>query len=127
VSTSTVQHAAATAVLAGVALLAAAPAYAGPVPVGGATGPAGGTAGPQSPRVVEREATRDLQYSPAPTPATTAQAPTQPATRTPDRSDPSSVPVTVFALLGGTLVVGTAGFTVYRYRHHAPAGRAATA
>ncbi len=122
-STSKVQHAAATAVLAAVAVLAAATAYAGPVPVGGATGPVEEPHGPQSPRVVEREATRDLQYSPAPTPAPTAQAPT----RTPDRSDPSSVPVTVLALLGGTLVLGAAGFTVYRYRHHAPAGGAATA
>ena len=53
-----------------------------------------------------------------------AQAPSQPATRTPDRSDPSPVPVTVFALLGGSLVLGAAGFTVYRYRHHGAAGTA---
>ena len=39
-------------------------------------------------------------------------------------SDPSSVPVTLLALLGGTLVAGAAGFTVYRFRHHGPVGAA---
>ena len=117
-SPSTLHRAGASAVLAGAVLaVAPAPAFAGPVPVDGTTAP-------RSPRVAEREATRDLQYSPAPKPAPTAQAPTQPATRTPDRSDPSSVPVTVMALLGGSLVLGAAGFTVYRYRHHGPAGAA---
>jgi hypothetical protein len=45
----------------------------------------------------------------------------QPAAAT---SDPSSVPVTVLALLGGTLVAGAAGVTVYRFRHHGPVGAA---
>jgi hypothetical protein len=45
----------------------------------------------------------------------------QPAAAT---SDPSSVPVTVLALLGGGLVAGAAGFTVYRFRHHGPVGAA---
>jgi hypothetical protein len=34
------------------------------------------------------------------------------------------VPVTVLALLGGTLVAGAAGFTVYRFRHQGPVGAA---
>ena len=42
----------------------------------------------------------------------------------PATSDPSSVPVTVLALLGGGLVAGAAGFTVYRFRHHGPVGAA---
>lgn len=117
-TSSTVQHAAVTAVLASVAVLAAAPAYAGPFPVDG-------TVGPRSPRVAEREATRDLHATtpPSATPAPTAQTPTG----TPGRSDPSSVTVTVFALLGGSLLVGAAGFTVYRFRHHAPTGAATAA
>ena len=48
----------------------------------------------------------------------------QPAGSTSNPSDPSSVPVTVLALLGGTLVAGAAGFTVYRFRHHGPVGAA---
>jgi hypothetical protein len=39
-------------------------------------------------------------------------------------SDPSSVPVSVLALLGGGLVAGAAGYTVYRFRHHGPVGAA---
>jgi hypothetical protein len=39
-------------------------------------------------------------------------------------SDPSSVPVTVLVLLGGGLVAGAAGYTVYRFRHHGPVGAA---
>ena len=39
-------------------------------------------------------------------------------------SDPSSVPVTVLMLLGGGLVAGAAGYTVYRFRHHGPVGAA---
>jgi hypothetical protein len=131
VSTSnhTLHRAGATAVLAGVAVLAAAPAYAGPYPVGGTMpdlsgrqsqaqgepgqGPAG-TTGPSSPRVREREAQQDLVPS------------AKPDTRTPEPSDPSSVPLSVLALLGSSLVVGAAGFTVYRFRHHGSA-EAATA
>ena len=36
------------------------------------------------------------------------------------------MPLSVLALLGGSLVVGAAGFTVYRFRHHGPT-EAATA
>ena len=43
---------------------------------------------------------------------------------TPTPTDPSSVPVTLLALLGGGLVAaGAAGYTVYRYRHHGPVGQ----
>ncbi len=52
------------------------------------------------------------------------QSATQPAGNTSNPSDPSSVPVTVLALLGGTLIAGAAGFTVYRFRHHGPVGAA---
>ena len=47
-----------------------------------------------------------------------------PANNISDSSDPSSVPVTLLALLGGGLVAGAAGFTVYRFRHHGPVGAA---
>jgi hypothetical protein len=49
---------------------------------------------------------------------------TQPAGSTSDPSNPASAPVTLLALLGGTLVAGAAGFTVYRFRHHGPVGAA---
>ena len=52
------------------------------------------------------------------------QSAPQPAGSTSNPSDPSSVPVTVLALLGGGLVAGAAGFTVYRFRHHGPVGAA---
>jgi len=39
-----------------------------------------------------------------------------------DPSDPSSVPLTALALLGGGLVTAAAGFSVYRFRHHANVG-----
>ena len=52
------------------------------------------------------------------------QSAPQPAGSTSNPSDPSSVPVTVLALLGGTLIAGAAGFTVYRFRHHGPVGTA---
>lgn len=130
-SSSTVHRAAVSAALSGAAVvLAVAPAYAGPFPVDGtpdlggrqsrAQGEHGtGTVGPASPRVRERRAQLpDAQPQPS------AQPPTQPATRTPDRSGPSDVPVTVIVLLGGTLLLGATGFSVYRYRHHGPAGAA---
>jgi hypothetical protein len=129
-SRTTLHRAAATAVLAGAAVLTAAPAQAGPYPVGGTTpdlsgrrsqaqgeaaqGPAQ-TTGPSSPRVREREAQQDLVPSPRPG-----------TTRTPEPSDPSSVPLSVLALLGTSLVAGAAGVTVHRFRHHGPA-EAATA
>jgi hypothetical protein len=50
------------------------------------------------------------------------------ATQTPSSprpdSDPSSVPVILLTLMGGWLIVGAAGFTVYRFRHHGPVGTA---
>jgi hypothetical protein len=47
-----------------------------------------------------------------------------PASNTSDTSDPTSVPATVLALLGGGLVAGAAGYTVYRFRHHGQVGAA---
>jgi hypothetical protein len=52
------------------------------------------------------------------------QSASQPAGSTSNPSDPSSVPVTVLALLGGTLFAGAAGYTVYRFRHHGQVGAA---
>jgi hypothetical protein len=119
-----------TAVLAGTAVLVAAPAFAGVPPedtrVGSATlqtkaqverreiqhghdGRSGfGGLSPQTKAKVEQmeRALRNPQWGPQ-----SAGSPSNP-------SDPSSVPVTV--LLGGTLVAGAAGYTVYRFRHHGP-------
>ena len=122
-------------VLAGAALLAAAPADARVAPeepgatAATATATAGshltkaqvGTAGPAALVVkaqVERaeRALRDPQRA-------TPGGRSNPSTPTP--TDPSSVPVTLLALLGGGLVAaGAAGYTVYRYRHHGPVGAA---
>jgi hypothetical protein len=43
-----------------------------------------------------------------------------------DPAGPSSTPIAVWLLLGGGLVTGAAGYTVYRFRHDGPV-RAATA
>ena len=130
-------------VLAGAALLAAAPADARVAPeepgASTATPAAGshltkaqvehaeeqaaevGTAGPAALVVkaqVERaeRALRDPQRA-------TPGGRSNPSTPTP--TDPSSVPVALLALLGGGLVAaGAAGYTVYRYRHHGPVGAA---
>ena len=131
-------------VLAGAALLAAAPADARVAPeepgASAAAAPAAGshltkaqvehaeeqaaqvgTAGPAALVVkaqVERaeRALRDPQRA-------TPGGRSNPSTPTP--TDPSSVPVALLALLGGGLVAaGAAGYTVYRYRHHGPVGAA---
>ena len=133
---TTARRAATTAVLAGAAVLTAAPAFAGVPPENPGAGPAaqqtkaqiehresphgldsrggyGGVSAQTKAKVEQMErAMRDRQPAP------------QPAGSTSDPSDPSSVPVTVLALLGGTLVAGAAGFTVYRFRHHGPVGAA---
>ena len=132
---TTVRRIATTAVLAGAAVLVAAPAFAGvpPEDTGAGSGAAqtnkvqvdheenagasGGMSAPTKAKVKQMErAMRDEQ--PASQPAGSTSNPSNP-------SDPSSVPVTVLALLGGTLVAGTAGFTVYRFRHHGPVGATA--
>ena len=78
-----------------------------------ATGASGGASAQTKAKVEQLErAMRDPQSAP------------QPAGSTSNPSDPSSVPVTVLALLGGSLVAGAAGFTVYRFRHHGPVGAA---
>ena len=53
-----------------------------------------------------------------------AQQRPAPTADTSGSSDPSSVPVTVLALLGGGLVAGATGYTVYRFRHHGQVGAA---
>ena len=123
---TTARRAATTVVLAGAAVLVAAPAFAGVPPEDTGSGSsqtnaqAGSTGGlsPSNKTRFDRmdRAMRDPQ--PAPQPAK------QPAGNTSNPSDPSSVPVTVLALLGGTLIAGAAGFTVYRFRHHGPMGAA---
>ena len=123
------------AVLAGTAVLTAAPSYAGPVPEDPVTASStsqqqpGGTAHNQletgiagSPGMAAQvqaklEAIESAQRS-------DAQQGTVPTRDTTDSSDPSSVPVTILALLGGGLVVGAAGYTVYRFRHHGHVGAA---
>ena len=121
-TTNTTRRAATTVVLAGAAVLVAAPAFAGvpPEDTGSArsqTNAQAGSTGGLSPSNKTRfdrmdRAMRDPQPAP------------QPAGNTSNPSDPSSVPVTVLALLGGTLIAGAAGFTVYRFRHHGPMGAA---
>jgi hypothetical protein len=125
---STVRRAATTAVLAGAAVLTAAPAFAGVPPEDTGSGSsqsnaqvgnAGATAGlsAQTRSKVEQMERAMLDRRPVPQPAGGTSNPSDP-------SDPSSVPVTALALLGGTLVAGAAGYTVYRFRHHGPVGAA---
>jgi hypothetical protein len=121
---TTARRAAATVVLAGAAVLVAAPAFAGvpPEDAGAVSATsqiktqvekAGGLSAQTRSKVEQME--RAIR---APQPAP------QPAGSTSNPSDPSSVPVTVLALLGGTLIAGAAGFTVYRFRHRGPMGAA---
>jgi cobalamin biosynthesis Mg chelatase CobN len=99
-TTSTaVRRATAGAVLSVAAILTAAPAYAAPAP----EAPVADSSSQHSKAAIERAERTHGTY------------------RT---SDPSSVPVTVLALIGGTLVAGAAGYTVYRFRHHGPVGAA---
>ena len=120
------RRAATTAVLAGAAVLTAAPAFAGVPPEdpgsnGSQTtaqaGNSGATAGMSAQTRAKVEQMEQAFRDPQPG--------TQPAGSTSNPLDPSSLPVTVLALLGGTMVAGAAGFTVYRFRHHGPVGAAA--
>ena len=119
---TTARRAATTVILAGAAVLVAAPAFAGvpPEDTGSQTttqagnGNAGATGGLSAQTRSKVEQMERAMRDPQPAP--------QPAGNTSNPSDPSSVPVTVLALLGGTLVAGAAGFTVYRFRHHGPIG-----
>jgi hypothetical protein len=127
--TSTLRRATVATVLAGTAVLAAAPASAGVGPQERG-GPAAGarskaqvehderTAGTRSttglsPNVKSRvERMEGATHDPQPAPPTP----------TSDPSGPSSVPAALLALLGSTLVAGAAGYTVHRFRHHGPVG-----
>ena len=130
-----VRLAATTAVLAGAAVFTAAPSYAGPPPEDPAADSSTSQgAGQSSQTQIEHDKT--IAGSPgmsaqikakieAMERAQSGQRPAPgPANNTSDSSDPSSVPVTLLALLGGGLVAGAAGFTVYRFRHHGPVGAA---
>ena len=126
---TTVRRVATMAVLAGAAVLVAAPAFAGAPPENPGAGPAASQSKVQiehqekyihdsrtgfgaKAQVEQMErAAREPHPQPAPQPPGST-------------SDPSSVPVTVLALLGGALVAGAAGFIVYRFRHHGPVGAA---
>jgi hypothetical protein len=124
---TTVRRVATTAVMAGAAVLTGAPAFAGvpPEDIGAVsatsqiktqTGNAGATGGLSAQTKAKVEQMEKAIREPQPA--------TQPAGSTSNPSDPSSVPVTLLALLGGTLVAGAAGFTVYRFRHNGPVGAA---
>ena len=117
---TTVRRVATTTVLAGAAVLVAAPAFARVAPVepdgqGGheKSGASGGLPALTQAKVEQMER---AMHDPQPAP--------QPAGSTSNPSDPSSVPVTLLALLGGTVVAGAAGFTVYRFRHDGRVGAA---
>jgi hypothetical protein len=112
---------------AGAAVLAAAPAFAGVRPEDTATGSAASQ--PNKAQVEHEESTGAFGGLTTQTKAKVEQMERamrdpQPAGNTSDPSNPSSVPVTVLALLGGTLVAGAAGYTVYRFRHHGQVGAA---
>ena len=122
-----VRRVATTAVLAGAAVLTAAPALAGvpPEDTGAVSAPsqtngqvanAGVSGGLSAQTRAKLEQMERAMRDPQPG--------TRPAGSTSNPSDPSSVPATVLALLGGTLIAGAAGFTVYRFRHHGPMGAA---
>jgi len=132
---TTVRLAATTAILAGAAVFTAAPSYAGPPPEAPAAGSSTSEgAGQSSEAQIEHNGT--IAGNPgmiaqikakieAMERAQGGQRPNSvPANNISDSSDPSSVPVTLLALLGGGLVAGAAGFTVYRFRHHGPVGAA---
>ncbi len=130
---TTVRRVVTTAVLGGAAVLVAGPAFAGVPPEDTGAGTAaqqtkaqiehresphgldsrsgyGGLSAQTKAKVEQTErAMRDPQPAPQPAGST---------------SDPSSVAVTLLALLGDTLVAGAAGFTVYRFRHHGRVGAA---
>ena len=127
--------AASTVLVAGTAVLTAAPSYAGPAPEDPTPTASVGQAGPQ---VSKTQTEHDELIAGSPGMAAQVQAkieameraqqdPQQAAkssTGSSGSSDPSSVPVAVLVLLGGGLAAGAAGYTVYRFRHHGPVGAA---
>ena len=124
---TTARRVATTVVLAGAAVLVAAPAFAGVPPehVGAVSatsqiktqvGNAGATGGLSAQTWSKVEQMEQQIQAP--------QSAQQPVGGTSNPSDPSSVPVTLLALLGGALIAGAAYFTVYRFRHHEPMGAA---
>jgi len=129
-----VRLAATTAVLAGAAVFTAAPSFAGPPPEDPAADSSTSQGAGQS-NQTQIEQDKTIAGSPgmsaqikakieAMERAQSGQRPAPAPANISDSSDPSSVPVTLLALLGGGLVAGAAGFTVYRFRHHGPVGAA---
>ena len=130
-----IRLAASTALIAGATVLTASPSYAGPPPEDPT--PTASTGG-SSMQVSKAQSEHDQVIAGSPGMAAHVQAKIeameraqqdpQPAaksgTGSSGSSDPSSVPATVLVLLGGGLVAGAAGFTVYRFRHHGPVGAA---
>jgi len=127
---NTIRRAAALSVLTGAAVLAAAPAHAGPNPevsvpgghqsrvaVDGHLSAGVGPFGPVPPSVQSKI---DVMERAA------QEQPAVPETRPSggQDSDPSSVPLVAATLLAGGLVAGGAGYTVYRFRHHGTVGAA---
>jgi len=127
-----IRFAASTALVAGTAVLTAAPSYAGPPPEA-PTPTASVEQGSAQPNKAQIE--HDETFAGSPGMAAHVKAKVEAMERvqgdpqstsesgTGD-SGPSSVPVTVLVLLGGGLAAGAAGYTVYRFRHHRPVGAA---
>lgn len=116
--TSTSQSAArlaGTIGLAGIALFAAAPAYAHVAPDDSSAAGTSTGGNANKAQIEHQEGTPALR-PPLP-PKTSVGTSSNP-------SDPSSVPTILLAVVGGTLVAGGAGFTVYRIRHTQPVGAA---
>ena len=129
--TTRVRAGLATTVLAGTAVLVAAPAYAAVAP----EAPGSVQAATLSKAQIEHYEVTEKDWTPAP--GLSAQTKAQierleraaqeqesgTSTGTPGSSssdDDSSVPVTLLLVASGAAVAGAAGLTVYRIRHHGP-------
>ena len=127
---NTIRRAAALSVLTGAAVLAAAPAHAGPNPevsvpgahqsrvaVDGHLSAGAGPSGPVPPSVQSKIEVMERAAQ---------EQPAVPESRPSggQDSDPASNPLVAATLLAGGLVAGGAGYTVYRLRHHGPVGAA---
>jgi hypothetical protein len=140
-TTTAARLAVGTALLAGAAVLTVGPAFAGPVPEDPVSD--GDSAEQAAPGSGGRWVPNESAYrydsqgrSDGMSPQVKAHAEqieralrdaapeSRPANNTSDSSDLSSVPVTLLGLLGGGIVAGAAGYTVYRFRHHGPVGAA---
>jgi hypothetical protein len=127
---NTIRRAAALSVVTGAAVLAAAPAYAGPNPevsipgahqsrvaVDGHLSAGAGPSGPVPPSVQSK--IEVMERAAQEQPAVPENRPSGG-----QDSDPASIPLVAATLLAGGLVAAGAGYTVYRLRHHGPVGAA---